>query len=94
MSDVSEVYKVIWSLNSLGDLNVCSCPKPTGDTPEPGDEIICPRDLCDECEFDCNAELVILPNLDMFLCSVSPELERIALALIGLGLDREYLEEQ
>jgi hypothetical protein len=94
MSDVSEIYRVIWSLNSMGDMNVCSCPKPTSCDIEPRDEVFCVRDLCDECELECNAELVIFPDLEMFLCSISPELERVTLALIGHAMDREYLEEQ
>lgn len=99
MSDVSEIYKIILNLNAFGELDefksyACVCPKPSGHIPESLDEIICIRDLCDDCELECHAEFIVLPDLEMFLCTVNPELERITLALIGHALDRDYLEEQ
>jgi hypothetical protein len=99
MSDVSEIYKVILNLNAFGELNgfqsyACVCPKHSGNIPESLDKIICIRDLCDDCGLEYRAKFFILPDLEMFLCTVNPELERITLALIGHTLDVEYLEEQ
>jgi len=95
MSEVSQIYEIIHSLNSFGDLNVCSCNKNSSQDLQLDDDLdVCIRDLCDDCELECHAEFIVLPDLEMFLCTVNPELERITLALIGHALDRDYLEEQ
>ena len=92
MNETQEIYKIIWALNSMGDMNVCSCPKPSGELPESEDEVICHRGLCQDPEFRSVAEFYIPQRMACFLCSESDELERITLSLIGHALDRYYAE--